>query len=243
MEYENDIVKLQLEQASKLATIGELAAGIAHEIGNPLNIIANEVGIMQDYANPRFGVDKKISDLNIHFDKIMKAVFRCKDINKKLLTFVRKHDYEIKLHNVNEIIEDFIYGFFEHEMLLKNMKIIKQYDPKIPLVMVDHNQFRQVIVNLLNNAADAIKPPGTITVRTSSEDKNVYISVIDTGVGISQEHIDKIFLPFFTTKPVGKGTGLGLSVSYSIIKNFGGTINVESILGKRTNFTIILPIP
>lgn len=241
IEYENDIVKVQLEQASKLVTIGELAAGIAHEIGNPLNIIANEVGIMQDYANPRFNVDKKISDLNVHFDKIMKAVFRCKEINKKLLTFVRKHDFEIKLHNVNEIIEDFISGFFEHEMLLKNIKIIKDYATDIPEVMIDHNQFRQVIVNLLNNAADAITPPGTITVKTSYDDKNVYISVVDTGSGISKEHIDKIFLPFFTTKPVGKGTGLGLSVSYSIIKNFGGTINVESILGKGTNFTIVLP--
>ena len=178
IEYEKDITKLQLERAAKLATIGELASGIAHEIGNPLNIIATEVGLMQDYTNPKFGFDKKVSELNDHFSTIMKAVFRCKDINYKLLSFVRVTDYEIKLYNIHDIIDDFVGGFFEHEMLLRNIEIKREYEYDLTEVSIDNNQFRQVIINLLNNAADAIQPPGKITIKTSQDDKNVYISIV-----------------------------------------------------------------
>lgn len=242
LEYEKDIVKSQLEHAARLATVGELAAGIAHEIGNPLNIIANEVGIMQDFANPKFNIKKDITDLHPHFDKIMKAVFRCKDINKKLMTFVRKDDFKIQPHDIHTVIDEFINGFFEHEMSLRNIKIVREYSKDLPKIMIDDNQFRQVLVNLLNNAADAIKPPGTITLTTLAKSGQLFVSVSDTGCGISQEQIAKIFMPFFTTKPVGKGTGLGLSVSFGIIKNMGGTIKVESIPGKGSSFTIVLPL-
>lgn len=241
-EYEKDIVKTQLRQASKLAAVGELASGIAHEIGNPLNIIANEVGIMQDYTNPKYGMNKSLHDLHPHFDKIMKAVFRVKDINRKMLTFVRVSESNPEELDVHEVINDFTSGFFEHEMLLRNIELIREFREDVPKIRFDDNQFRQALINLLNNAADAIIPPGKIFISTRSDDKNVYISVTDTGHGISPENIEKIFLPFFTTKPAGKGTGLGLSVTYSIIKSFGGDISVESIPGKGTSFTIILPI-
>lgn len=241
-EYEKDIVKSQLEHAARLATVGELAAGIAHEIGNPLNIIANEVGIMQDFANPKFNVSKSIQDLSPHFEKIMKAVFRCKDINKKLMTFVRNDDMKVKQHDIQLVIDEFINGFFEHDMSLRNIRIKRQYQDGLPQVHIDENQFRQVLINLLNNAADAINPPGTITITTGKHDNNIFVTVSDTGCGISQEQIGKIFMPFYTTKPVGKGTGLGLSVSFGIIKNMGGNIKVESIPGKGSSFSIILPI-
>ena len=240
-EQDKDIVQTQLEQASKLATVGELAAGIAHEIGNPLNIIANEVGIMQDYANPKFNANKSIQDLKPNFDKIMKAVFRCKDINSKLLTFVRQDGVVLKEFDIHDLVEDLVGGFFEREMKVDNIELIRNYGNDLPKVMLDGNQFRQVLINLINNAADAITPPGTVTISTGMDNKNVIVSVTDTGCGISQEQINKIFLPFYTTKPVGKGTGLGLSVSYSIIKHFGGDIKVESIPGKGSTFIILLP--
>ncbi|MDQ1265318.1 MAG: two-component system, NtrC family, sensor kinase [Bacteroidota bacterium] len=241
-EKEKNLVKLQLEQASKLATVGELAAGIAHEIGNPLNIIANEVGIMQDYANPKFQSNKTLQDMAPNFKKIMSAVYRIKDINKKLLTFVRKTDNEICECNINEIIEDLVGGFLEREMKVDNIEIIREFNKNIPVVISDNNQLRQVIINLLTNAHDAIQGSGKITITTGSDNDYIYFSVSDNGSGIPQEKINKIFLPFYTTKPVGKGTGLGLSVSYSIIKNLGGSIKVESIVGVGTTFTIILPI-
>jgi two-component system, NtrC family, sensor kinase len=240
-EYDKDIVKAQLQQASKLAAIGELASGIAHEIGNPLNIIANEVGIMQDFANPRFQSDKSIKDLKTNFDKIMKSVFRIKDINRKMLSFVRAGETNLNKSDINESITDLTSGFLEHELSLRNIKLTIDFDQDKLLGMIDENQFRQVMINLLNNAADAISGHGNIYIKTRIKTNGVHISVSDTGTGIKPEQIEKIFLPFFTTKPTGKGTGLGLSVSYNIIKSFGGDISVESIPGIGTNFTIILP--
>jgi two-component system NtrC family sensor kinase len=241
-EYDKDIVKAQLQQASKLAAIGELASGIAHEIGNPLNIIANEVGIMKDFANPRFKSDKTISDLKPNFDKIMKSVFRIKDINRKMLSFVRAGETNLKKSDINESIKDLTSGFYEHELSLRNIKLEVSYDQDNIMALIDENQFRQVLINLINNAADAICEHGTIYIKTSKKANGININVSDTGSGIKPEEIDKIFLPFFTTKPTGKGTGLGLSVSYSIIKSFGGDITVESIPGIGTSFCIVLPV-
>lgn len=241
-KYEKDIVKSQLEHASKLATVGELSAGIAHEIGNPLNIIANEIGIMEDYINPKFNLDVSFDDFKPHFYEIMNAVLRCKDINKKLMTFVRDDKLKLVKNDVNGIIEDLIRGFIEKELSFRNIEIIKKLDKDLPEVMIDPNQFRQVIINLLTNAADAIGSDGTITINTISKTSYISIMITDTGSGISSDKIDKIFMPFFTTKSVGKGTGLGLSVSFGIIKNHGGTIKVESIPGKGTTFIIQLPL-
>ncbi|HHN48290.1 MAG TPA: HAMP domain-containing histidine kinase, partial [Bacteroidales bacterium] len=123
---------------------------------------------------------------------------------------------------------------------LKNIELIKHFAPNLPMVLLDENQFKQVLINLLNNASDAITPPGIITIFTFLDGERVGVSVSDTGCGIKMEEINKIFTPFYTTKPVGKGTGLGLSVSYGIIKNLGGDITVESIPGKGTLFTIYL---
>jgi two-component system NtrC family sensor kinase len=144
--------------------------------------------------------------------------------------------------NINELIENFISGFFEREMKVDNVEIIRKYGAGLPVIKTDINQMKQVIVNLLNNAKDAIEGSGKIIIETAFINDKVLISVTDNGVGIPEDKINKIFLPFFTTKPVGKGTGLGLSVSFSIIKNLGGSISVESELGKGTTFTIELPV-
>jgi len=241
-EMEKNVARSQLEHATKLATVGELAAGIAHEINNPLAIIASEAGLIKDLINPEFNQKITFDDLIPHLDNIQKSAFRARDITRKLMTFVRKDDLKLDYHDINQIINELLEGFVEHELYVSNITLEKNLEPNLPKVFVDANSLKQVIMNLLNNARDAITPPGKITITTRKTDNKILISIKDTGCGISKEQMEKIFLPFYTTKPVGKGTGLGLSVSYNIIKSFGGTIEVESLVGKGSTFTIVLPI-
>jgi two-component system NtrC family sensor kinase len=241
MQIEKDIARSQLEHASKLASVGELAGGIAHEINNPLAIIASEVGLIKDKMDPKFGLKNSPEDLEPHLEHIHEAVFRCRDITRKLLSFVRQDGIELRQHNINDIINDLIDGFFEREFSVSNIEIIRKFQNNLPIITTDSNQLKQVFLNIINNAADAITPPGKITISTSCDNHFIIISISDTGKGIKEEDIGKIFMPFFTTKDVGKGTGLGLSVSYGIIKNLGGNIEVESIYKKGTTFTIKLP--
>lgn len=238
---EKEVVKSQLEHASKLASVGELAAGIAHEINNPLAIIASEVGLIKDYLDPQFNINPSFSDLIPHLDNIHEAAFRARDITRKLLTFVRHEEFKLEKHNINKLIDNLIEGFYERELAVSNIEIIRQYDNNLPEIITDANLFKQVILNIINNAVDAITPPGKITIKTEYKDNNVIVSISDTGKGISEEQMEKIFMPFYTTKEVGKGTGLGLSVSYGIVKNLGGNIEVESVVGKGSTFRIILP--
>lgn len=238
---EKEIVELQLEHASKLASVGELASGIAHEINNPLAIIASEVGLIKDYMNPEF--KKKISDEMIlsRLNNIHSAVFRCRDITRKLLSFVRQTDYKLDKYNVNEILADLVEAFYKREMEVSNIEIVTNFIPEMPHIITDANLLRQVLLNLINNAVDAITPPGKIILTTQLNAGSILISVEDTGKGITKEQMEKIFLPFYTTKEVGKGTGLGLSVSYGIVKNLGGKIDVESLPGRGSKFTIVFP--
>ncbi|MFC1563587.1 ATP-binding protein [candidate division KSB1 bacterium] len=240
-EKEKDIVDAQLEHAAKLASVGELSAGIAHEINNPLAIIASETGLMKDLMNPEFLQGITFNDLYPHIENIREATFRCRDITGKLLSFVRKNDVEIKRYNVHTLLNDIVNEFLGHELYVSNIEITKNYCSGMQEILTDGNQLKQVFLNIINNAVDAIEPPGAITITTSVTENNINIEISDTGNGISQNQIGKIFLPFFTTKEVGKGTGLGLSVSYGIIKNFGGEITVNSIPGKGSEFFISLP--
>lgn len=242
LEREKDIVRNQLVQASKLASVGELASGIAHEINNPLAIIGSESGLIRDMLDPRFGMNSKPEELFPHLEKIDDAVFRCRDITRKLLSFVRQTDFKLEYVNINNILEELLEGFYERELNVSNIKFKRVYSDDLPLVLMDGNQFKQVVLNIVNNAIDAITPPGKISISTFQEANNVCLSVTDTGSGISREVMEKIFLPFFSTKEVGKGTGLGLPVSYNIIKSFGGEIEVESIPKKGSTFKVVLPV-
>lgn len=241
LERDKDIAGAQLEHAAKLASIGELSAGIAHEINNPLAVIASEVGLIKDLMNPEFSKDTTFDDFEPHLENIREATFRCRDITGKLLSFVRKGDVELRRHNVNKLLNEIVDDLVGHEMFVSNIEIVKNYCGDMPEILTDGNQLKQVFLNIINNAADAIKPPGRILITTAVTEQCVNVEIADTGKGISSENLDKIFLPFFTTKAVGKGTGLGLSVSYGIIKHLGGKINVNSILGVGTTFTISLP--
>jgi two-component system, NtrC family, sensor kinase len=243
MRHETDQTRAQLEHAAKLASVGELAAGIAHEINNPLAIISEEAGLMGDLMDPQFGQTTSPPELGEHIKSIHEAVFRCRDITNKLLRFVRKADIQLEPYGLNKLVEAVLDGFFKHEMAVSNIEIVRRLEPDLPLVVTDRHQLEQVILNIINNAVDAIgDQPGRITIVTFRRDDNINISVTDTGKGIPPEYLDRIFLPFFTTKEVGKGTGLGLSVSYGIVKNLGGRIFVESEPGRGATFTVELPL-
>ena len=243
LQKSSDRAQAQLAQASKLASVGELAAGIAHEINNPLAVINEEAGLVKDLMDPQFGEPTPREELLPHLDNIEESVLRCRKITHKLLGFVRKSNVELLLHDLTAVTDEVLDGLMGPELAVSNIQIVRDYAGDLPLVRTDSNQLQQVILNLLNNAVDALEGrAGTITIGVRKVQTDVQIRVSDTGKGMSPEQLGKIFMPFYTTKEVGKGTGLGLSVSYGIIKDLGGSIEVESALGEGSTFTILLPI-
>ncbi len=232
-----------LLHASKLATVGELASGIAHEINNPLAIINEEVGLIQDMMNPKFKLDVELEDLGPHLDSIQEAVFRCRDITGKLLAFVRRSEISVQPYNIHELIDEVVNGFYGREMSVSNIQIIRSYCREEVMIVADKTQLEQVFLNLINNAIDAMNGQGKLTITTTLlwEDR-VRIDIEDTGKGMSPEQLQKIFTPFYTTKQAGRGTGLGLSISYAIIKSLAGDISVASKQGEGSTFSISLPI-
>ena len=232
----------QLIQSQKLAAIGELSSGIAHEINNPLAIIGQE----SEWANHLLQSDeprdfKQVDDLKDSLREITRQVERCKEITHLLLNFTRKMETLLQRVDVNRLIEDMT-KLVERETKQHHIHIVRRFQKDLPPVMSDAPLLRQVILNLLNNAAYAIQKDGAITLTTRLADHGqVEIVVTDTGSGISKENLSRIFNPFFTTKPPGKGTGLGLSISQRIIDKLGGHISVTSELGHGTTFTIRLP--
>jgi len=241
IEEERDQTKAQLEQAAKLASVGELAGGVAHEINNPLAIISEEAGLIKDLMDPAFGQDVGWEELRPRLDTINEAVYRCRDITRKLLGFVRKTDISLAPHDVRPLIDEVVDGVLGHEMTVSNIRLERHYEDDLPDIVTDGNQLKQVILNLVNNAVDATIGAGVVSIEARTKDGTVLIFVSDTGCGMSKDQLDKIFLPFFTTKEVGRGTGLGLSVSYGIIKGLGGKISVKSEHGVGSTFIISLP--
>lgn len=235
-------LKSQLVHASKLAAVGELAAGVAHEINNPLAIIASESGVIRDMMDPKYGLEFSPTTVSEELDVIEQAVGRAKVVTQKLLNFARKTPPKLAPCNVNRIIDDVVSGFIEREFEVSNIALDKDYDMEIPKVPMDPDQISQVFLNLINNARDAISGTGKITLSTRRDNGFVRVSVIDTGSGMSSEQMKNIFIPFYTTKEVGKGTGLGLPVSLSIIESMGGTIEVQSVPGAGSSFTVVLPV-
>ena len=238
----SDELRHQLFHASKLASVGELATGVAHEINNPLAVIVASSGVIRDLLNPEFNLNPTPDTILKEVDTIDSAAFRARTITRQLLAFGRKNEPQFEVCNVNQIIEEIISGLKEREFKIAGIEIIRQYDPGLPDILLDHDKIQQVILNLVNNAGDAITGSGTITISTQRKDQNIQVSIKDTGSGISPDQLEHIFNPFFTTKDVGKGTGLGLSVSLSIVESLGGTIDVQSIEGAGSQFIITLPV-
>jgi two-component system, NtrC family, sensor kinase len=155
---------------------------------------------------------------------------------------VRRADPKIMSCDVHQLLEDVVSGIKGQEFSVSNIALVRDYDSKVPKLMLDPDLMRQVFLNLINNAGDAVTEGGSITLRTRLDDGSVKITVADNGVGMDGEQVQKAFLPFYTTKDVGKGTGLGLSISQNIVEGFGGRIEVESRPGEGSAFTVCLPI-
>ncbi len=231
-----------LLHASKLASLGELATGVAHEINNPLAIIMATTGVLRDMHNQEFKLDPSPEDVLAELKIIDEAVLRAKLITGQLLNYGRKDTPRLVATDLNAMLEDVLGGFKGRELFLEQITIEKEFDLDLPEVMIDPDQVRQVFLNLINNAGDAIKGPGRITIKTAPKDHNVSVSFTDTGIGMQADQIKKIFDPFYTTKEVGKGTGLGLSVSLSIIEALGGALDVQSMPGAGSTFTVHFPL-
>ncbi|MBN1345689.1 MAG: histidine kinase [Phycisphaerae bacterium] len=235
-------LRTQLIHASKLASVGELAAGVAHEINNPLAIISSESGLIRDMLDPQFNLDHSPEAIRAELETIDQAVIRTKNITQKLLSFVRKDRPRLVLSDVNGLLNEAVGGLKERQLKLANVELIREYDPNLPLILVDPDQLHQVFLNIINNAGDAIEGDGKIALSTRSDGEHIRVTITDTGCGMTSEQMERIFVPFFTTKEVGKGTGLGLSVSLSILEGMGGRLEVQSVPGAGSSFTIVLPI-
>ena len=231
-----------LLHASKLSSLGELATGVAHEINNPLAIIMATTGVLRDMHNEEFQLDHSPEAVRAELKTIDQAVLRAKAITGQLLNYGRKVIPQLSSTNLNTMLDDLLGGYKGRELSLEQITIEKEFDPDLPEVMVDPDKVRQVFFNLINNAGDAIDGPGRIIIKTESKDREVSVSFTDTGVGMQADQIKKIFDPFYTTKEVGKGTGLGLSVSLSIIEALGGSIDVQSMPGAGSTFTVNFPL-
>ena len=231
-------------QSSKMAALGKMAAGIAHEINNPLAVIGEKAGWLKDLLSTEdLAQSPNFQEFADAVNKIENHVVRAKTVTHRLLGFARRMEPVSEKVNVNAVLDETI-GFLENEARYRNIDIQTDYDQELPLTTSDSSQLQQVFLNILNNAIDAIGKDGEIMIKTKHIAKNneLAVEISDNGPGIPKEMLEKIFDPFFTTKEVGKGTGLGLSISYSIMEKLGGRIMVASEEGKGTTFTIYLPM-
>ena len=245
LNIENTLMDEQMIQSQKLAAIGQLSAGIAHEINNPLAIIGEEAGWLQDILKRESMKDfKEAEEFKDSLREIVSQAGRCREITHKLLSFARKMDSAIRDVELNVLLDE-VASMREKDASLQNIKLVREFEKDLPILHSEPSLLRQVFLNLINNAIDAIRGGGEIrlvTRKTPDRPDTVSVSIGDSGIGIPKENLDKIFDPFFTTKPPGKGTGLGLSICHGIVKKIGGEIAVTSVPGKGTTFSIILPL-
>ncbi len=230
---ESESLKERLMQSEKLASIGKLASGVAHEINNPLTAILgfSEILLMQSNNGNK-----------AKLEKIHESAIRCKKIVEDLLSFAREHKSEPKLLDVNDIIERSL-SIGNNLIKIFNITVEKRFELPSPCIIGDEFHMEQVFVNIISNACHAMENAQTkiLTVTTESSNNSIFIKFSDTGHGIPEEDIAKVFDPFFTTKDVGKGSGLGLSICYGIVKEHYGTIIAESSQGSGATFIIEIP--
>ena len=229
-------VHAQLIQSEKLASIGQLAAGVAHEINNPMTGILFYANLVKDsFAEG----DPRREDM----DFIIEDVHRCKEIVKNLLAYSRQHSPTKNIYQINQLVDQAL-TLIRDPKLFANIEVARELSDEMMMVHVDRNQLSQVLINLTMNAVAAMDGRGVLTFRTHRNKalRKVYLEVSDTGHGIPEEHLKKIFDPFFTTKELGKGTGLGLSTVYGIVQENDGTIYVKETSPEGTTFVVELPL-
>ena len=223
-------------KSEKLAMIGRLSAGVAHEINNPLGGILLLSWLLLRKA-PSEGTERE------NLEMIANDAERCQKIVQGLLDFARQREPKTEPSDINDVVGTAL-SLLENQALFHNVRIVKSLQSKLPTANVDESQMVQVFLNLIMNAAEAMQGKGTLTVATKHvpDTGRIEISFSDTGEGIPEDNLPRLFEPFFTTKEVGHGTGLGLSISHGIVGGHGGVVSVKSRLGEGTTFTVSLPI-
>lgn len=236
MKQELEKTQLQLLQAEKMSSLGKLAAGVAHQLNNPLGGIILFAKLLLEEYDLEEGAKE-----DLH--RILRDAKRCRDTVKELLEFTRQTRHLMRPHDINKALTRTLF-LLESQTLFHNISIVKDLNASLPLVLVDIQQLYHLFMNIILNAAQAMEGKGILTVKSLllQDEDQVCIEITDTGPGISEENLPHIFEPFFTTKEEGKGTGLGLSLAYRIVENHEGQIRAESRPEKGTTFSIILPI-
>lgn len=227
----------QLIQSAKLAAVGQLAAGVAHEINNPLTTISG-------FSELLLGDLSQDSPMRNDLTLIRREAQRARDVVRRLLDFARQTGPHSEPADMNDVVRETV-ALMRNAAATKHVRVVENYGRDMPWARLDVNQFKQVVLNLLNNAMQAMPKGGALSVTTevcSRDRPGVCLHVADTGMGIPAENMERIFEPFFTTKPTGEGTGLGLAVSYGIVREHGGRIEVKSVLNQGTTFTVWLPV-
>ncbi|MBC8177832.1 MAG: two-component sensor histidine kinase [Deltaproteobacteria bacterium] len=242
-DQEKEMMNEQIVETGKLASVGELASGIAHEINNPVAIMVEEAGWIEDLLEEEeFRGGENLDEFKRALEQIRTQGRRCKEITHKLLSFARKTDSRIQDVQLNDLIEELI-ALSAQRAKFANVDINVNLQENPPILHVSQTELQQILLNLINNALDAMeKTGGTLNVSSELEGDYIVVEVEDDGPGIPEANIVRIFDPFFTTKPVGKGTGLGLSICYGIIKKMGGDIIVKSTMEVGTTFRVKIPI-
>jgi two-component system NtrC family sensor kinase len=230
-----------VEHTAKLASLGRLAAGVAHEINNPLAIINEKAGLLKDLVE----FSKEYHDrekLKVQVESILRSVNRCREITHRLLGFAKRMDVKVETIYLNELLQE-VLGFLEKEAFHRNIKVNFNLAPDLAPIAHDRGQLQQVFLNIINNAFEAVEDGGNITISTKENETEpgvVEVAIADDGRGIHPDDLKHIFDPFYS-KGKEQGTGLGLSISYGIVAKCGGDIRLESKLGKGSTFTVVLP--
>lgn len=241
-DLESAALDQQMAHIEKMANIGRLAAGVAHEINNPLQMILAQAGWIEELLPEEDpAAIKNLDEYTATVKKIKHHVERAATITHRLLGFARKISPEQQSVQINEVIQETL-SFFERESKNNNITVNLQLNPDLPTTITEGHRLQQVLLNLIDNALDAVGHDGKVDITTTNDAEDIFIQVADNGSGIPPEVLGKIWDPFFTTKEQGKGTGLGLSISQNIIQSLGGTITVQNRYQGGTLFTVKMPI-